>query len=539
MFKLILQPTRLLRTIKTKPSSYVVMDIFDPFSHKAPIDGIALGIDLGTTHTLAAYVDESHEVRFITWDNGTVLLPSVIGSLSSTKRFMPQASKPLKNSDKTALDIATEILMIVKQKAQEQSDKEIIHAVITVPAYFDDAARQATRVAGERAGLTVRRIINEPTAAALAYGIEKEGIYAVYDFGGGTFDLSVLRMQRGIFQVLSTIGDLHLGGDDIDAAIAQYNSCDLIRAKALKEQGTFEKSIVAPFIERTLKLAEKGLRDARVQKLDGVILVGGSTRLKGLEERLSEFFGVSLFSEECPDTVVAKGAAIQAYALLHGSSHTLIDVTPLSIGLELMGGVVDKIIPRNTPIPILKEQTFTTFQDGQTAIEFHIVQGERELAADNRSLARFTLTGIDPLPKGHVKIKVKFHIDTDGLLCVTALNILNNEKISIEIKPTFGLSPEDIRSYVLDGQLNARADIENQLWIQKSLEAQQILDTALFYQCEDASVKQLKSALSTRDLTLLAQTSQRVITQLLPLIEEKINKDLKQALVGKLLQDIN
>ena len=364
------------------------MQIFDPFEKKEKSDAVALGIDLGTTHTLAAYLDENKEVQFIHWEDfgeefgeecskecskeRSILLPSVVSfsknsvgkdfDFASTKRFMPEAFRVLKEG-KTALDVAVEILRYVKQKAEEQIKKEIAHVVITVPAYFDDAARLSTKIAGEKAGFVVRRIINEPTAAALAYHIEKEGLYAVYDFGGGTFDLSVLRMQRGVFQVLSTIGDLNLGGDDIDTAILSSwekdESCRPM-AKAAKEAGLIDnfEEMIQPFVDRTLKLSAKGLADARVTKLDGVILVGGSTRLKGLYDTLKDFFNTTLYCDKNPDLVVVMGAAIQSHALLHGSDHVLIDVNPLSIGLEIMGGVSDKIISRNTPLPIQKEQMF-------------------------------------------------------------------------------------------------------------------------------------------------------------------------------------
>lgn len=521
--------------------------ILNPFEKKTIIDAIPLGIDLGTTHTLATYYTPEEGVKFITWHDGSKLLPSIVSfkqnsvgidpEFVSTKRFMTEATRILKD-DKTALDVATAILSYVKKIAQEQLQKPIAHVVITVPAYFDDAARQATKTACERAGLVVRRIINEPTAAALAYGIEKEGIYAVYDFGGGTFDLSVLRMQRGVFQVLSTIGDLNLGGDDIDAKILEFwGKDDSYRAEAKKEKeiASLEnfQEIVKPFIDRTLKLSEKGLRDARVTHLDGVILVGGSTRLSGLHPILKAFFKAPLFFDKNPDLIVAEGAAIQSYALLHGANHVLIDVNPLSIGLETMGGLVEKIIPRNTPLPTTKEQIFTTYVDGQTAIEFNITQGEREFAKDNRSLAKFTLSNITPLPKGEAKIKVEFHIDSDGLLYVEAMDLLTSNVVSTEVRPTFGLSKEEIRSLVLEAQINAKTDVEQQMLLQKTMEAEKILKAASTYKYKGEAVQKLEQAIINRNTNDMDKYTEMIIEALRPRIEEQIVEQLKEALVGR------
>ncbi|USO02458.1 MAG: Hsp70 family protein [Alphaproteobacteria bacterium] len=537
------------------------MQIVNPFRKKVKIEAIPLGIDLGTTHTLAAYYDPQKGVQFIKWDDGGILLPSVVSHegviFSSTKRYMTDATKVIKDG-KTALDIASDILLHVKKRAQQQLNKEIAHAVITVPAYFDDAARQATKIVAEKAGLNVRRIINEPTAAALAYNIDKEGVYAVYDFGGGTFDLSVLRMSQGVFQVLATIGDLQLGGDDIDQAIADALSIDIAEAKKMKEgigrhHEAYEvgcgdpqqmatapsglhhdglMNITKPLIDKTLKLSQKALSDARVTKLDGVILVGGSTRLKGLRKILEDFFKAPIYADKNPDLIVAEGAALQSYALLHGSEHVLIDVNPLSIGLEVMGGLVEKIISRNTPLPVSKEQTFTTGADGQTAIEFHIVQGEREMACNNRSLAKFVLKDITPMLKGRAKVRVKFSIDTDGLLTVEAADTITNKKISVEVKPTFGLSNKDINAFVLDAQTHAKDDIEKQTWIAKSIEAHNILEAAKAYKCDAYDdIAALQNALDTNDLQALKICLEKVIEILKPLIEQKVAQDLKNVLL--------
>jgi Fe-S protein assembly chaperone HscA len=533
-----------------------------------------IGIDLGTTNSLVAYVDETTGLpRVIPDEDGRALLPSIVsftadgvlvgeaarrqlvrrpastvysvkrlmgrgyGDVKDELKYFPFSVVPVENVVSIRLDgrtvtppeVSAVILKALKERAERHFGEPIEKAVVTVPAYFNDGQRQATRDAGRIAGLDVVRIVNEPTAAALAYGLDRltEGVVAVYDLGGGTFDISILRVKDGIFEVLATNGDTHLGGDDFDRVIMLWllediqarhhaelacDGIDLARdQEAMQElrlaaeaakirlsstdrttltlpfaSFTYHREIARPELERLIEplvgktlgpvqmaLADAGLRPSHV---DEVVLVGGSTRVPLVRRRVQELFGKAPHSQLNPDEVVALGAAVQAHILAGGiTSMLLLDVTPLSLGIETLGGVVSVLISRNTTVPTSAREMFTTSVDGQTVVDMHVLQGERELAKDCRSLARFELRGIEPMPAGMPKIEVTFLIDANGLLQVQAKELRSGKAASIEVKPTYGLTEADVERMVEDSFTYAEADVETRMLIETRNEADTVI----------------------------------------------------------------
>jgi molecular chaperone HscA len=553
----------------------------------------AVGIDLGTTHSLVAVV--RHGVaECLADENDQVILPSVVrylgegrrqigaqalaqqaadpaNTIASVKRLMgrsrtdlatlpalPYALAPgegmvsiqTREGAKTPVEISAEILATLRYRAEDALDDDLFGAVITVPAYFDDAQRQATKDAAQLAGLNVLRLLNEPTAAAIAYGLDNgsEGLYAVYDLGGGTFDVSILRLSAGVFEVMATGGDSALGGDDYDQVLANHclaewglaelgaesRTAMLLAARQAKEalsnqetvkielnlegqqrvisigQIQFE-TLSASLTERTLKVFRKTLRDAQVSATDlqGVVLVGGSTRMPHIRRAIEALTGQTPLTNLNPDEVVALGAARQAHQLAGHSAEEallLLDVIPLSLGLETMGGLVERIIPRNQTIPTAMAQDFTTYQDGQTALAVHVVQGERELVQDCRSLARFELRGIPPMPAGAARIRVTFTVDADGLLSVNATEQISGVQAEVSVKPSYGLSDEDITRMLQDGFSSAAQDRDARAWQEARVEADRMLlatraalhaDADLLQDEERAQIDQLMASLES------------------------------------------
>ena len=533
-----------------------------------------VGIDLGTTNSLVAYVDEATGLpRIISDAQGRPLLPSVVAftpdgivvgeaarrqlarrpadTVYSVKRLMGRGFDDVRDEARylpfrilpgeglvklavggrevTPPEVSAAVLKALKERAERHFGEAVEKAVVTVPAYFNDAQRQATKDAGRIAGLDVVRIVNEPTAASLAYGLHRlsQGVIAVYDLGGGTFDVSILRVKDGVFEVLATNGDTHLGGDDFDRVLALWllediavrhhaelerDCVDLARdAEAMQELRlaaeaakvrlsgeerttltipfagfTYRRDItraelerlIEPLVARTLGPARRALADAGLQAtdIDQVVLVGGSTRVPLVRRRVQELFGKAPHSQLNPDEVVALGAAVQAHILAGGiTDMLLLDVTPLSLGIETLGGIVSVLIPRNTTIPTSAREMFTTSVDGQTIVDLHVVQGERELAKDCRSLARFELSGVDPMPAGMPKIEVTFLIDANGILVVSAREQRSGKAASVEVKPTYGLSEADVERMIEDSFTYAEADVETRLLIEARNEADTVL----------------------------------------------------------------
>lgn len=514
----------------------------------------AIGIDLGTTNSVAA-IYKKGKSEVLQDDLGPLFIPSVIntptGDLHSTKRMMHQPTAVI-SAGYTALTAAQNILKTLKKRTENALGHSVSKAVITVPAYFDDTARQATKDAASLAGLEVLRLINEPTAAALAYGLDegKEGTFVVYDLGGGTFDVSILSMRKGVFQVLATAGHTQLGGDDIDILIAKHFGWDdPFKARLAKEtlsHGLNEELLnilCEPLIKQTLAICEQALKDANIAKkqIDGIILVGGSTKLQTVRTSVKNFFEQEPLTNLDPDCVVAYGAALQAHQLTFGTDTLLLDVIPISLGLETMGGIVEVIIPRNSPIPIRMAQDFTTFKDGQTAISIHVVQGEREFVKDCRSLAQFTLTGIPPMLAGAARVRVTFSVDADGLLTVSATEQITQTIQQIEVKPSYGLSTEDYTFMLKQAYEHAEEDMNNRLLMAAKIKAEQLiaqLESALnidAHLLEEAQINALKicvqdvkSALERHDRLLIQQACDSLALLAQPFAEKRIAHAIKQ-----------
>jgi molecular chaperone HscA len=592
----------------------------------------ALGIDLGTTNSLVAIAREG-KVNLLQGPEGSALLPSIvhfhkdgavsvgehqnhhnnraITSISSVKRLMGRGIADIKHrlsceleaspgggmpliktltGNKSPVQVSAEILKVLAERGRQAESSEIVGAVITVPAYFDEAQRQATRDAATLAGLKVLRLLSEPTAAAVAYGLDKklEGTVVIYDLGGGTFDVSLMKLQRGVFEVVATGGNAALGGDDFDRAIAdwilQQSGADtdldyagLMRlARSVKHQlseqenvsiswqnwqGELDQStyfaLVDPLVDTTIMACRRVMRDARLQIEDvsDVVMVGGATRSPRLQEKVSAFFGRPLLCSLDPEAVVAMGAALQADVLAgnkYGEEMLLLDVIPLSLGIETMGGLMEKIIPRNTTIPVARAQEFTTYKDGQTAMSLHVLQGERELVSDCRSLARFDLKGIPPMVAGAARVRVSFQVDADGLLQVEAQEMTTGVHSSIVVKPSYGLQESEIERMLKESWQSAAQDKALRSLKEKQVEAWrhiEALEAALESDGDkllDAGERELlvqgmealRHAANGTDAGLIESLTHTLNDSSADFAARRMDAGIRQALAGRKLDEI-
>jgi molecular chaperone HscA len=594
---------------------------------------IAVGIDLGTTHSLVAAV-RNGSAECLPDAQGRVIVPSVVryldaqrrqighdalahqiddpgNTVSSVKRLMGRGLGDVTGAsalpyalvdapgmvkirtiagEKSPVEVSAEILATLRYRAEDTFNDDVFGAVITVPAYFDDAQRQATKDAAQLAGLNVLRLLNEPTAAAIAYGLDNasEGVFAVYDLGGGTFDVSILRLTAGVFEVLATGGDSALGGDDYDRALAQWllqeagmaidapedqarlmahaRECkealsdqDIVTAEVELSVGAIDlalnrdqfEAVTASLTQRTVQAARKALRDASlaVGDIDGVVLVGGATRMPQVRRAVAELFGQAPLTNLNPDEVVALGAAIQANQLAGNNPSgdlLLLDVIPLSLGVETMGGLVERIVPRNQTIPTAMAQDFTTFKDGQTALALHVVQGERDLVADCRSLARFELRGIPPMVAGAARIRVTFTVDADGLLNVAARELTSGVEARIDVKPSYGLSEDQIAQMLQDSFGTAEHDMRARALAEARLDAERLLlatRTALTADADllapdervqiDAAMVALQQAQHSEDPAEIERVSKALAAATEAFAAARMNRGIAQALSGK------